>query len=294
MRRTFRHPTEGRTWWIEQKGRRLAIGFSSEDDPEPVERTRDEGSEVAAARTLAALVAEQLADGFVEEVAPRAPAAALFDRCLAAWTERAPEVPARAWRDAVESLAPPLRERFADELSALGPPATWRDRTWLRMQAPVQPTPFLLALREPSMSAFALWVLDAFVVPRPLVGARVESMGALDHAPPERAPHLEAALLSLLEAPTEASAEGAVALERFPYGAEPRARLRALLAVPDARSIGAARVLTQHLAHADVRVALADWLERTDVPAGAKVDVQRRLGHAPDGRPHTARTLRAV
>jgi hypothetical protein len=255
------------------------VGFSSEDDPEPTLRTRSEKSEEAALREAERLVSEQLADGFVE-VGPKPETAdAFFEKCAARWATAAPSVPVFEWLEVVMAMPAPLRTRFADELRAVGEPATWRDSVWLRMQVPTQPTPFLLTLREPSVGGLSLWVLDAFVVPRPLVG-RLEWMGALDHAPLEHAPYLEGALVSLLEVPPETPIGASVVLDRFPFSEGAVARIRALL-VREARIAGPAAMTlgrAPYLKDASLRADLARWLERSDVSDGAKSNLARRAG----------------
>lgn len=288
MLRRFRHEGERRSWSIEVVGARVTIEMHDDSD-EPVVRVRNEKTHERAHAEAAAMIAEQLRDGFVElDAAPVTNGPSYFGPLRDRWRADAPELDCEGWyRRLAES---PLFARFAVEFEALASDASLphpraRERqTWLRMQAASMPEPYLLALRGTVPHAFALAALEA-----------------------ARHPDLERALVSVIVAPPPPSYPGHVptpahsrTVDRQTFGADSIARLVGVLSATGSSAgaaTNAALVLSKYpyLARPEVLSALAQWLVRSDAHAMplARVVLERavpELGMALDRDPRRAPT----
>ena len=257
MRRTFRHEAEGRTWWVERTDATLRIGFSGDSEPaEEVLRTRRASTAKAAQEELATLVREQLAEGFTEVNAPSSNETAdtFYVRLQAAWKAASPHVASEAWLASVRALPKALCERFhAEWKSATAPNLTWPEanarKAWLRMQAEFMPAPFLLVLRDARGDDLGLELLE--LVPREI-------------------PHLEAALLAMIESlppprfPGHLPTPGFTnAMVRFAFSPSSVTRLVQLTHSKEVnQATNAAFILARypHLSRRDVLEALQAWL----------------------------------
>lgn len=259
MRRTFRHEAEGRTWWIEVHESTLRIGFSEDSDPsDEVVRERRASTPKAAQDELAALIREQLAEGFVElNVAPTEDADAFYARLQQTWKSAAAHVPSELWLEQIRALSPALRERFhrewlsANERGLAWPEANAR-KAWLRMQVEITAAPFLLGLRDAHEQL---------------------ALEALERAPMST-PHLEAALLAMIESLPASRFHGHApspgctnVMARFPFSPASVSHLASLAHSRDAnQATNAAFVLARypHLSRRDVLEALQAWLQLGD------------------------------
>lgn len=261
MKRTFRNEAEGRTWWVELADATLRIGFSDDSEPgEEVVRTRRTSTPKAAQEELITLVREQLAEGFVEVNAPLSEegADAFYARLQAAWEAASPHVASATWLASVRALPEALSSRFFAEWKlASAPNLTWPEanarKTWLRMQAEFMPAPFLLALRDAGGEDLGLEMVELL---------------------PREAPHLEAALLAMIESLPPPRFAGHLptpgctnALVRFAFSPTSVARLAELAHASDAnQATNAAFILARypHLSRRDVLEALQAWLSLGD------------------------------
>ncbi len=114
--RTFEH-ADGRRWRIRLEGSRVHIGIDLPGD-EPIERAKDHGHWEKARAEIEALVASQLADGFVETTAAAPAAPDLFASTLERWREADPSLDA-APLAAMSELDDATRARVRSAIAGL-------------------------------------------------------------------------------------------------------------------------------------------------------------------------------
>ncbi len=159
--RTSAHP-DGRKWQVRQQGVAIVLEIVTSDG-EPLARSRRYGDGDTVAAAVAELIAEQLADGFIETSTEWR---RFLDELVQYWRQDAPEFDAERLRDqilssdsaheliqAVMDLADYRVE--SDESAVLQNETTSTDRagTWLKRQLPRSMPALVLALRHPDHGA---------------------------------------------------------------------------------------------------------------------------------------------
>lgn len=193
QRRTFRHETERRSWWIEVELNVLRTASSSDDEPnEWTERTRPHATPDAALAAANQLIAEQLADGFEEQGAKVATTSnetplEYFRRLARVWLDTDSTPASSEWLERASKVPAPYLAQCHAKLEELVVSEDWRIQreveTWLRMQLPTLIDPLQLALRDPR---FRVWS---------------NVLTALEEVGPHRAELMEGTFISLIAFP---------------------------------------------------------------------------------------------